>query len=225
MDRTVILWQRGTGMMLARLRGHDDFVYSVKFYPDGQMLVSAGEDGIRLWGGRQFQRALAGELQRDPEDLPQPVPQPVSEPPRQKRGSAFEQPELAGGSTWYVPRSGSSAVTPRRQSEVPALSNQDQLTVMKWVKEGMTMDEALAKAEVMSPVQPRGAGTWPKAQSLGPEPKSRTASQKSKSRWWGSSHRTTKSDHSDASDTDTDTAEASYTIPNPAFDESMGFDI
>ena len=205
MDRTVILWQRGTGKMLARLRGHDDFVYSVKFYPDGKMLVSAGEDGIRLWGGQQFQRALAGELPKDPEDLPKPEPKPEPEP-RLKRGSAFAQPELMGGATSSVPASGSS---PRRQSDVPTLSNEDQLKVMKWVKDGMTMGEALAKADSMSPVQ-----------SPEPEPKSSTGIQKSTSRWWRG---TSKAHNSHTSSIEI--AEASYSVPNPAFDESMGFDI
>lgn len=49
-DRTVKLWDAGTGAELRTLSGHSDEVNAVSFGPDGKVLISGGMDGsIRLW--------------------------------------------------------------------------------------------------------------------------------------------------------------------------------
>jgi WD40 repeat protein len=49
-DRTIRIWDTGSGRLLARLAGHSALVRRLAYGPQGQWLVSAGYDGtVRIW--------------------------------------------------------------------------------------------------------------------------------------------------------------------------------
>ena len=58
-DKTIKLWDFGSGRELASLEGHTDWVQAVEFRPDGKQLASASRAfTARLWDvetGRQLQ--------------------------------------------------------------------------------------------------------------------------------------------------------------------------
>lgn len=49
-DRTLIVWDLGTGKRLKTMTGHTGFIYSVSFNSDSTVLVSGSADGtVRVW--------------------------------------------------------------------------------------------------------------------------------------------------------------------------------
>jgi WD40 repeat protein len=49
-DRTVRLWDAGTGAALQTLEGHLNSVNSITFSPDGKLVASSSNDGtVKLW--------------------------------------------------------------------------------------------------------------------------------------------------------------------------------
>ncbi len=46
---TVSLWNLESQQQLSEFKGHPSWVYDVSFSPDGNLLATAGSDGIRLW--------------------------------------------------------------------------------------------------------------------------------------------------------------------------------
>jgi WD40 repeat protein/tRNA A-37 threonylcarbamoyl transferase component Bud32 len=58
-DRTIKLWDLGSGDETQTLRGHEDGVTGVLFTPDGKQLISAGGIGdIKFWNPHESQEAL-----------------------------------------------------------------------------------------------------------------------------------------------------------------------
>lgn len=61
LDTVVRIWDVGSGVLVERLRGHRDSVYSVAFTPDGKGLVSGSLDKtLKYWDVSSLGMAVAG---------------------------------------------------------------------------------------------------------------------------------------------------------------------
>ncbi|MBC6473611.1 MAG: hypothetical protein GDA48_12975 [Hormoscilla sp. GM102CHS1] len=62
-DKTIKIWNLGSGRLLRTLTGHSDWVKSVAISPDGQLLASGSwDDTIKIWnlGSGRLLRTLTG---------------------------------------------------------------------------------------------------------------------------------------------------------------------
>jgi WD40 repeat protein len=48
-DKVVRLWDVGSGRMLREMKGHTNWVFAVRFSPDGKSLATCAGDALRLW--------------------------------------------------------------------------------------------------------------------------------------------------------------------------------
>ena len=63
LDKTIKIWNLGSGRLLRTLTGHSDWVRSVAISPDGQLLASGSSDKtIKIWnlGSGRLLRTLTG---------------------------------------------------------------------------------------------------------------------------------------------------------------------
>ena len=70
-DNTVKLWNAATGNLIETLRGHDSWVRSCAFSPDGLWALSGSYDrSVRRWdiGGYEELRVLKGKILRGHND-------------------------------------------------------------------------------------------------------------------------------------------------------------
>lgn len=59
-DRTVYVWDAGSGQLLRKFQGHTSAITALTFHPDSSLLASGGTDGtIRLWRGFGWQASRA----------------------------------------------------------------------------------------------------------------------------------------------------------------------
>ena len=64
-DRSIYLWEVESSQLLQILEGHTDVILCVAFHPDGNQLVSGGEDGIfRFWDLTQLEKQSGGRCRQ-----------------------------------------------------------------------------------------------------------------------------------------------------------------
>ena len=103
-DKTVIIWDVRQGRALHRLEGHNDWVLSVSFSPDGSMLASSGADAdktVKFWNVQQG--TLSGELSWQHSDAITAVA--FSPSGRLFASASFGVVKLWDTSTWQLSRS------------------------------------------------------------------------------------------------------------------------
>jgi len=75
LDTIVRIWDVPTGVLLQRLRGHQDSVYSVAFTPDGRGLVSGSLDKtLKCWN---ISNLTSGKISGKSPDPNSPSPSPI----------------------------------------------------------------------------------------------------------------------------------------------------
>jgi transcription initiation factor TFIID subunit 5 len=71
-DKSIMLWDLGSGKRIKKMTGHTGFIYSLNFSADNNVLVSGGADStVRVWDVNTDQTS-ASATYMDTDDINQP---------------------------------------------------------------------------------------------------------------------------------------------------------
>lgn len=59
-DKSIMLWDLGSGKRIKKMTGHTGFIYSLSFSADNNVIVSGGADGtVRVWDANTDQTSAS----------------------------------------------------------------------------------------------------------------------------------------------------------------------
>lgn len=72
-DKSIILWDLGSGKRIKKMTGHTGFIYSLSFSADNNVLVSGGADStVRVWDVNTDETSATSTTFMDTEDIHEP---------------------------------------------------------------------------------------------------------------------------------------------------------